>query len=71
MIHFIQEGDALRNGINIYRWNDPRNSGFKLRIHRFVFMCRWSKLRKKWFVHHWTVPKIPSEFYSKIPPGVK
>lgn len=57
MLHLTREGETPKNGLNFYRLSDPGSAGFKLRLGRFMFMLRWSKLRKRLSASSWTVPK--------------
>jgi hypothetical protein len=47
MIWIRREGELLRQGFNIYPWNDPSSRGFVLRIGNNIYRCRYSyKLQK-------------------------
>jgi len=48
MIYFRKEGEAVRNGLNIYPRSDEWNAGFVLRIWKRMFFCRYLKIRKVW-----------------------
>lgn len=59
MIHFIEEGKTVPNGLSLYKPNDKSSFGFKYRYGRYVpgtglkdkmFMVRYSKFLRKWFV---------------------
>lgn len=47
MIHFTDEGDELKYGINLYRLSDKHNFGFTIRVYNKAYWFRYSKNTKK------------------------
>jgi hypothetical protein len=48
MISYKHEGQAPRQGLNIYSSTDPYSRGFVIRIWRGVLSVRYSKVVKRW-----------------------
>jgi hypothetical protein len=65
MFYFTREGETPRNGFNFYHLSDTNNAGFKLRLGRFMFMFRWSKLMKRLSARGWIVPKQQPEWMKE------
>lgn len=59
MINFLEENGKINYGLNLYRLSDQHSAGFKLKYwSNRMFMFRYSKLRKKFFVKHVIVKEI-------------
>jgi len=54
MIRFRKEGEEVKNGINLYPFNDRHSIGGYIKFGHYVGFLRYSKKLKKWF----------SEFYK-------
>jgi hypothetical protein len=50
MISYKHEGQAPRQGLNIYSSTDPYSRGFVIRIWYGVLSVRYSKIVKRWRV---------------------
>ena len=50
MISYKHEGQAPRQGLNIYSSTDPYSKGFVIRIWYGVLSVRYSKITKRWRV---------------------
>jgi hypothetical protein len=50
MISYKHEGQAPRQGLNIYSSTDPYSKGFVIRIWNGVLSVRYSKIVKQWRV---------------------
>jgi hypothetical protein len=50
MIYTKIEGQAPRQGLNIYSSTDPYSKGFVIRIWCWVLSVRYSKIVKRWKV---------------------
>jgi hypothetical protein len=50
MISYKHEGQAPRQGLNIYSSTDPYSKGFVIRIWYGVLSVRYSKIVKRWRV---------------------
>lgn len=48
MINYKHEGQAPRQGLNIYSSTDPYSAGFVICIWRWVLSVRYSKIVKRW-----------------------
>jgi len=48
MISYKHEGQAPRQGLNIYSSTDPYSKGFVIRVWRAVLAIRYSKIVKRW-----------------------
>jgi hypothetical protein len=69
MIWVTPEGSDLRPGLNFYPLGDPASFGFRLRLGRFRFKCRYSTARRRWFVETTIVPRwedLPGWFRETI-----
>jgi hypothetical protein len=51
MISYKHEGQAPRQGLNIYSSTDPYSAGFVIRVWRAVLAIRYSKIVKRWKIH--------------------
>ena len=52
MFRYREEGEPVKYGFNFWRLNDPSSFGFALRYwHNRGLWFRYSKVRKKWFIH--------------------
>lgn len=59
MIRWTKEGDTLKNGLNVYRLNDPGSIGFKFRWNDDLWMVRYSKKAKRMFIKHVKTGEAP------------
>ena len=50
MISYKHEGQAPRQGLNIYSSTDPYSKGFVIRIWSGILSVRYSKIVKRWRV---------------------
>jgi len=50
MIHIRKEGEPVRYGFNFYPLSDKGSFGFVFKVKNFQFMCRYSKITKKWIL---------------------
>ena len=50
MIHIRKEGEPVKQGFNFYPLSDAGSFGFISQIKRFRFVCRYSKINKKWII---------------------
>jgi len=50
MIYIRKEGEVVKNGFNFYPLSDKGNFGFVFKLKDFQFMCRYSKMIKKWIL---------------------
>ena len=50
MIHIRKEGEPVRYGFNFYPLSDKGSFGFVFKVKNFQFMCRDSKITKKWIL---------------------
>lgn len=69
MIWVTPEGGDLRNGINFYPPGDPHSFGWRLKLHRFRFMCRYSTHLRRWVFKLTIVPRwedLPDWFRGTI-----
>ena len=55
MISYKHEGQAPRQGLNIYASTDPYSKGFVIRIWHGVLSVRYSKVVKRWKVRAYWV----------------
>ena len=49
MIYYKIEGLPPLNGFNFYKFYDPSNAGFLIKLGSFGLRVRYSKRVKKWF----------------------
>lgn len=47
MIYLRDEGEIIRNGLNLYHLNDKSSIGGTLRVGRLFIRARWSKVRRR------------------------
>jgi len=52
MIYIRDEGETVRNGVNIYPWGNDHSRGFILKIWSFVMTVRYSKHLSKMVVSY-------------------
>jgi len=50
MIYVRNEFENINTGINFYPLSDKASFGFKVKLFRKIFMLRYSKSGKFWFV---------------------
>jgi len=50
MINIRDEGELIRQGVNIYPRTSKSSRGFIIRIWNWVFRCRYSILLDKWLL---------------------
>jgi hypothetical protein len=50
MIHIRKECEPVRYGFNFYSISDKGSFGFVFKVKNFQFMCRYSKITKKWIL---------------------
>jgi len=50
MIYFRDEGENIRNGLNLYPLTSTSSIGFIFRIRSKTWRVRYSKITKKWFI---------------------
>lgn len=50
MIYIRKECESVKNGFNFYALSDKGSFGFIFRLRNFQFMCRYSKMIKKWIL---------------------
>lgn len=55
MIHIREEATKIRQGLSFYSLDCKHSAGFFIRVHKFIFRCRWSKIRHCWFIGYQTV----------------
>jgi len=66
MIHWKIEGEAVRNGLNLYHPKDKSSFGGVLRIGNRMWRLRYSKIAKKWFTGYDKInPTALSEWETK------
>lgn len=51
MIYLRREGEVVRNGFNIWSFNDPNSRGFIFRLGKWMFRCRYSLNLKEWIIY--------------------
>jgi hypothetical protein len=57
MIYTKIEGQAPRQGLNIYSSTDPYSKGFVIRIWYWVLSVRYSKIVQRWNVRSFWIGK--------------
>lgn len=57
MIHIRDEGELIRQGVNIYPRTSKTSRGFIIRIWDWVFRCRYSIPQGKWVLSKGKVSK--------------
>jgi hypothetical protein len=50
MIHIRKECKPIKNGFNFYPLSDEGSFGFVFKLKGYQFMCRYSKMTKKWIL---------------------
>ena len=50
MIYIRKECEPVRYGFNFYSISDKGSFGFVFKVKNFRFMCRYSKITKKWIL---------------------
>ena len=50
MMHIRKEGKPIKNGFNFYSLSDEGSLGFVFKLKGYQFMCRYSKITKKWIL---------------------
>ena len=50
MIHIRDEGETLKQGVNIYPRTSESSRGFVLRIFNWLFRCRYSLVLQQWLI---------------------
>jgi len=49
MFHWTEEGTNLKNGFNVYRFDDPASTGFKFKFGPWGYIWRYSWRRRRVF----------------------
>jgi hypothetical protein len=70
MIYFRKEGDKVRNGFNLYPFNDKSSFGFQFRLFDYHLCFRYSKVLSRWIIYHrvyktYTEDQIQKQFDAK------
>jgi hypothetical protein len=58
MIHIRDEGETLKQGVNIYPSTSKSSRGFVLRIFNWLFRCRYSLVLQQWLIGTGKVEKL-------------
>lgn len=58
MIHIRDEGETLKQGVNIYPRTSKSSRGFVLRIFNWLFKCRYSLVLQQWLIGTGKVEKL-------------
>ena len=50
MIHIRDEGEQIRQGLNIYPRHNKYSKGFLFLFGKWLFRCRYSAIQKRWLI---------------------
>jgi hypothetical protein len=60
-LQWRREGELIRQGLNLYRPDDPSSVGGHLRIGRIILRARFSRPQQRWLFNCNIAPKTECE----------